>query len=441
MLYFERGSPDESLSSSDLRHGLETALASYGAIRKMLIVPPDITRIHSRAGELCRFAYASNPAAVSAILPALGTHRAMSPDELTTMFGDIPQRLFVPHHWRTDCRSLGEVPGDFVAEVSGGAVAYPIPVAINEHLLDGSLDCILSLSQVVPHEVAGMAGSSKNIVIGLGGAENIHKSHFLGAVFGMERIMGRTGTPVRRVLDYVVEHHLHSLPILHAITVIGQDDDGSLVTRGLFIGDDRECFDRASALSQQVNIHLLDERPSKVVVYLDPLEFKSTWLGNKAVYRSRMAIVDGGELIVLAPGVRDFGEDLEIDRLIRRFGYRGTPATLRAVEDDEALRSNLSAAAHLIHGSSEGRFSITYCAGGLSREEVEAVGFGYAPLDEMLTRYDPAVLSDGINRSTTVRRSSSSPSRGPACGRTGSSLVDRASSPTRSLRSHLAIAR
>jgi nickel-dependent lactate racemase len=398
MLYFEQGSPEASLSSSELRHGLETALASFGTIRKMVIVPPDITRIHSRAGELCRFAYASNPGSVSAILPALGTHRAMSPDELTAMFGDIPQRLFIPHHWRTDCTSLGEVPADFVAEVSDGAVEYPIPVAINKLLFDGSLDCILSLSQVVPHEVAGMAGSSKNIVIGLGGAENIHKSHFLGAVFGMERIMGRAGTPVRKLLDHVVETYLRALPIVHAITVIGQDRNGLLVTRGLFIGEDEECFSRASELSQQVNIHLLDERPSRVVAYLDPLEFKSTWLGNKAIYRSRMAIADGGELIVLAPGVEGFGEDLEIDRLIRRFGYRGTPATLQAVEDDESLRSNLSAAAHLIHGSSEGRFSITYCAGGLEREEIEAVGFGYAPLEEMLKRYDPAQLSEGTNR-------------------------------------------
>jgi nickel-dependent lactate racemase len=280
MLYFAKGSPDATLSSSELRHGLETALASFGTIRKLLIVPPDITRIHSRAGELCRLASACNPGAVSAILPALGTHRAMNPDELTAMFGDIPRRLFIPHHWRTDCTPLGEVPADFVAEGSDGAVAYPIPAAINKLLLDVSLDCILSLSQVVPHEVAGMAGYSKNIVIGLGGAENIHKSHFLGAAFGMERIMGRAGTPVRRVLDDIVETYLESLPVLHAITVIGQDRNGSLVTRGLFMGDDQECYCRATELSQQVNIHLLDERPSKVVAYLDPSEFKSTWLGD-----------------------------------------------------------------------------------------------------------------------------------------------------------------
>jgi nickel-dependent lactate racemase len=319
-------------------------------------------------------------------------------DEAPRAGDHVPQELFVPHQWRTDCKPLGEVPAELVAELSGGVVAYPIPVGINGMLFDETLDCILSIGQVVPHEVAGMAGYSKNIVIGLGGAENIHKSHFLGAAFGIERIMGRTGTPVRRVLDYVDETWLRSLPILHAITVIGQEPDGSLATRGLFVGDDRECFDRAAELSQRVNIHLLDSRPSRVVAYLDPVEYKSTWLGNKAIYRTRMAIADGGELIVLAPGVKRFGEDPEIDRLIRKHGYRGTPATLQALEDDESLGRNLSAAAHLIHGSSEGRFAITYCAGGLERDEVEAVGFQYARPDEMMKRYDPARLNEGSNR-------------------------------------------
>jgi nickel-dependent lactate racemase len=398
MLYFERGSPETALSSSDLRHGLNEALAAFGPISKMCIVPPDITRVHSRAGELTRFAYAYDPGAVTAILPALGTHCAMNSGEIVTMFGDLPQRLFIRHHWRTDCAPLGEVPSEFVAEVSGGKVSYPIPVAINRLLLEQPFDCILSLSQVVPHEVAGMAGYSKNIVVGLGGAENIHKTHFLGAAYGMERIMGRAGTPVRRVIDYVVETYLKSLPIIHAITVIGQDPGGSLVTRGLFIGNDRECFVRASELSQRVNIHLLDERPSKVVVYLDPLEYKSTWLGNKAIYRTRMAIANGGELIILAPGVRMFGEDPEIDRLVRKFGYRGTPATMQAVRDDESLKNNLSAAAHLIHGSSENRFSITYCAGGLDQKEIESVGFRYEPVGDMLKRFDPSKLIEGQNR-------------------------------------------
>ena len=142
---------------------------------------------------------------------------------------------------------------------------------------------------------------------------------------------------------------------------------------------------------------MLDQPIRKAVVWLDPDEFKSTWLGNKSVYRTRMALADGAELIVLAPGVREFGEDPAIDTLIRKYGYHGTPETLRMVRENEDLASSLGAAAHLIHGSSEGRFSITYCPGHLTRAEVEGAGFRYAPLDEMAAKYNPAKLCDGDN--------------------------------------------
>jgi nickel-dependent lactate racemase len=380
-----------------LRQGLFTALDAFGKIKKMLIVPPDITRIHSRAGELTRYAYEYSPNVVSGILPALGTHCCMTEREIETMFGDLPKSLFLNHDWRNGCIRMGEIPGDFIKAISGGAVDYSIGVDVDRNLTR-QFDCVLSIGQVVPHEVAGMAGYSKNMVIGLGGPEMIHKSHFLGAAYGMERIMGKADSPVRKALDYASEHFLKSLPIIHVITVIGPTAQGAPAIRGLFIGSGRECFLKASGLSQQINIHLLDKKLKKVVVYLDATEYKSTWLGNKSIYRTRMAIADGGELIVLAPGVRMFGEDCEIDELIRKFGYKGTPETMRAVKSDQALQKNLSAAAHLIHGSSEDRFSITYCAGGLSKEEVEQAGFKFTPVDEMMKRYDPQQLKDGHNR-------------------------------------------
>lgn len=209
--------------------------------------------------------------------------------------------------------------------------------------------------------------------------------------------MGRSDTPLRRILHYAQDHFCTHLPLLFVLTVIGLDAQGECVVRGLFVGDDHECFELASELSAEVNISVLDKAPEKVVVYLDPAEFHSTWLGNKAIYRTRMAIADAGELIILAPGVRTFGEDPQIDRLIRQFGYRTTPEIMRFVYDDESLRANLSAAAHLIHGSSEGRFRVVYCPGGLSREEIEVVGYHYADLAEMAAIYDVAALSDGWN--------------------------------------------
>jgi hypothetical protein len=249
----------------------------------------------------------------------------------------------------------------------------------------------------VPHEVIGMANYNKNILVGTGGREGINRSHYLGAVYGMERIMGRAVNPVRNVLNYASDHFLRHLPIVYVQTVVGRGADGTLAVRGLFIGDDVECFNRAAELSLKVNFEMLDEPIKKAVVYLDPAEFHSTWLGNKAIYRTRMALADNAELIVLAPGVKEFGEDKTIDSLIRKYGYRGTPATLKAVEDNPDLANDLSAAAHLIHGSSEGRFTITWCPGHLSKEEVEGVGFNYGDLNAMLARYDPQKLSHGAN--------------------------------------------
>ena len=390
-----------ALQRADKERLLQQGLAAIdGPLRKVLIIPPDFTRFNSNAGELTAMLYAMlSPTAHVDILPALGTHFPMTEEEIRTMFGpDIPMERFFVHDWRHDVEHLGDVPGHLIEEWSEGKVNYDVSVFTNRMLFQG-YDLILSVGQIVPHEVVGMANYTKNIMIGVGGPDMINKSHFLGAVYNMERMMGRIDTPVRKLLNYGVETFLADLPIVYVLTVMAKNPgSGDMEMRGLFIGDDMETFADGARLSQKVNLDLLDEPLQKVVVYLDPHEFKSTWLGNKSVYRTRMVIADDGDLVVLAPGLREFGEDPEIDHLIRTYGYRGTPATLAAVEQNEDIRTNLSAAAHLIHGSSEGRFRITYCPGpGMSRQEIENVGFLSADLDEMMKRYDPKTLRDGPN--------------------------------------------
>ncbi len=397
MLYFARGSVGDQLQTDDLRAGLVQAFNRLGARQRVLAVPPDFTRFHSQAGRLTRLVYDYYGPRLADVLPALGTHSAMTPHQIAEMYAGVPAELFRVHNWRTGITTVGEVPGEFVRQVSEGTVDFPWPAQLANLIWTGGHDLILSIGQVVPHEVIGMAGHSKNLFIGTGGPEGINRSHFIGAAFGMERMMGRADTPVRRILNYAGEKFTPHLPIVYVQTVVGRGTDGRLQVRGLFIGDDIEVFTRAAALSLQVNFEMLDAPLPKVVVYLDPSEFKSTWLGNKAVYRTRMAMADHGELIILAPGLREFGEDHEIDRLIRQYGYRGTPATLAATKAHAELQHNLSAAAHLIHGSSEGRFNITYCPGHLTREEIEGVGFHYADLPAMTRRYDPAKLKDGWN--------------------------------------------
>lgn len=401
MLYYQIGSPDAELSDDDLKKGLYEALEQIGEKRKVLAIPPDFTRFPSRAGVLTEQAYNYYGEKMTDILPALGTHNPMSEGQIKEMFGTVPLDLFRPHDWRNDVVTVGEVPAEFVKEVSEGAVNFPWPAQVNKLLIEGNFDLILSIGQVVPHEVVGMANYNKNIFVGTGGAEGINKSHYVGAAYGMERMMGHADTPVRKIFNYASDNFTQDFPFLYVQTVVGMAEDGSLKVRGLFIGDDLEVFTKAAELSLQVNFKMLEKPLKKVIVYLDPTEFTSTWLGNKSVYRTRMAIDDGGELIVLAPKLVEFGEDKEIDKLIRKYGYKGTPNTLKMVEENPDLAGNLSAAAHLIHGSSEDRFSITYCPGkgegNLSQEEIESVNFKYADINEMKEKYNFDNLKDGYN--------------------------------------------
>jgi nickel-dependent lactate racemase len=397
-LYCATGDAETDLSLQKLNELLIESLAKLGERTRVLAVPPDQSREHSRAGDLTRFAWQYYGDRLKAILPALGTHTAMQPKQLQRMFAEIPLELFRVHNWRTDVETLGEVPADFIRAQSEGKLDYPFPAQVNRLISRGGFDLILSIGQVVPHEVIGMANYNKNILVGTGGREGINRSHYLGAVYGMERIMGRAINPVRNVLNYASDHFLRGLPIVYVQTVVGRKPDGALAVRGLFIGDDIECFQLAADLSLKVNFEIVEAPIPRAVVYLDPHEFHSTWLGNKAVYRTRMALADDAELIILAPGVREFGEDKTIDGLIRKYGYRGTPATLEAVRANADLADDLSAAAHLIHGSSEGRFKITWCPGYLTQKEVEGVGFAYADLATMLTRYDPEKLRHGLNQ-------------------------------------------
>ena len=367
-------------------------------LKKVLLIPPDATRLYSGAGKITAMYYRLLKASCQIdIMPALGTHDAMTAEECEMFFGiDIPFEAFIGHNWREDVVKIGEVPGEYIREISEGLMTEPIAVEVNRRIIDKSYDLIISIGQVVPHEVVGMANYSKNIFVGCGGSNMINQSHMLGAFYGMERIMGRDFSPVRKVFDYAEANFIQDVPLLYVLTVTTQIEDDTAI-HGLYIGRERSLFEQAVKLSQRLNLTYVDKPLPKVVVYLDEREFKSTWLGNKAIYRTRMAIADGGELIILAPGVRKFGEDPANDKLIREFGYIGRTNILDLCKSSKEIQNNLSVAAHLIHGSSDERFAITYCTNKLSRDEIEGAGFKYLPYHEAVQKYDPAKLVDGVN--------------------------------------------
>lgn len=376
--------------------GLETA-----QLKKVLILPPDYTRLHSYGGAitamLIEILRAANPDCVIDVMPALGTHAPMTEGELESFIGPrIADARVLVHRWREDVERIGTVPSSFVSEISGGLVDYEIEVELNRLLLDPSYDLIVSVGQVVPHEIAGYANYSKNIFVGCGGYSMINKTHMLASVCGLERVLGQVDSPSRKVFDYAERECLGGLPLVYMLTVTSQGERGVDV-HGLFCGRDRRLFEQACALSARHNLTRVPHRLTKVVVSLDEREFKTTWLGNKSIYRTRMAMARGGELVIIGPGISHFGEDPGIDELIRRFGYVGREKVLELMRTDPVMGENLSVASHLIYGSSDGLYSITYCAGRMSKQEVEGVGYRYMPVEDALRLYHPETLCEGFN--------------------------------------------
>ena len=366
--------------------------------KKLLILPPDYTRLHSNAGFITNVLYHEcvKRGIEVDIMPALGTHEAITLEQKNEMFKDIPFEKFLYHDWRNDVVKIGEVPASYIKEITDGLWEKPVDVEVNKIILDESYDLILSIGQVVPHEVVGMANHAKNLFVGCGGKSMINSSHIIGAVYGMERMMGKDFTPVRKIFDYSFNSFLKDRPITFILTVT-TNDNGNINTHGLFISESRNGFEEAVKLSSKLNFTYVDKPIKKCVVYLDEKEFRSTWLGNKAIYRTRKAIADDGELIILAPGVTKFGEDKGVDQLIRKYGYVGRLNVLKLLNENEDLKDNTGVAAHLIHGSSDGRFKIYYAVKNISQEEIKNVNFIPLDFDETIKKYDPSKLKEGIN--------------------------------------------
>lgn len=364
--------------------------------RRVLLLPPDYSRCFSYAGVLCNALYLRLKDAHEVyVMPAVGTHEQMTSEEKSLFFPDIPDEAFLGHHWQTDTVTLGKVPGEEIARWTNGAFTQDISVQVNRHLTDGSFDTIVSIGQVLPHEVVGMANYTKNLLVGVGGREMINRSHLVGALCGIENILAQPDTPVRAIFDYAQQHYLDALGVHFFLTATQQTSDGTRL-HGLFIGQDRKPFEAAAELSLQINVNWLEKRPERMVAYLDAKEFKSTWIGNKAIYRTRKAIADNGVLTVIAPGVRSFGENQEVDDALRHYGYCGTE-NVRRLWQEGAFEDLEMVAAHIMHSSPDGRFRVVYATDPtlLSPEDVRRAGFEWMDVGEAMARYTPDERATG----------------------------------------------
>ena len=371
-------------------------ITAYG---RVLLLPPDITRAHAGVGWITEYFYTllSEEGAEVHVIPTLGQHVPHTREDNTWMFGSIPEERIHKHDWKDGVTNVGTVPAEVVREYTGGAVDWEMPIDLNTMTVTQEWDLIINIGHVVPHEVLGFANHNKNYFIGLGGKRLLGSSHMASAVYGIENNLGNLLTPVRRCFNYAEEHFLSELKDIYFQVVMDYDDDGALVHTGVYVGDDLDTYLDAARASRAQNITVFDEPVDKIVAVMQADEFRATWVANKAVYRTRMAIADGGELLVIAPGVTRFGEQPEVDDLIRKYGYLSQAEVLELYATQEDMQDIPHGTAHLVHGSSEGRFTITYAPGGLTREEIEGVGYAYMDVEEAQRRYDPAVMQDGWN--------------------------------------------
>ncbi len=355
--------------------------------KKIAIVAPDYSRLASQSGIIADALLRHFGERIAAILPALGTHVAMSKEEKREVFSTFSPNQFIDHDFLNNVNHVGTIPKGDVEEATEIDDLYELPFYVNSSLIDGSFDLLISVAQLLPHEVIGISGGSKNILIGLGGRPTIEVSHYVSALWGIERTLGNPETPLRRLLNRGLEMLLQkSPPILFLNTVLNPNKQADRrlihIGAGLVTKDQPidSTFASAAQVAVETNIFDLKAKFNEVIAYLEPKIYRSTWIGNKAIYRSRLLIADNATLRVVAPGVDRFGEDPSIDDTLRRYGYRGYEA-IRQMKVDGALDGNLAAAAHILHSSTFDRFKVEYVAPKLGREEMEAVGFLYGEGD------------------------------------------------------------
>ncbi len=367
-------------------------------LKRVLLLPPDITRAHSGAGWMTETLYKMlGPDCDVHVIPTLGQHVPHTEADNKWMFGSIPEERIHAHDWRDGCTRLGVIPASMVKESTNGAADWEIPVDLNTMTVTEPWDLIINIGHVVPHEVLGFANHNKNYFIGLGGKDTICASHIAAGCYGIENNLGNLITPLRACYNWAEKEFLGNLPHVYLQVTMQRDAENKLVHSGVYVGDDLETYLMAAKRSRSQNITIFDKPIKKIVAVMQADEFRATWVANKAVYRTRMAMADGGELLIIAPGVERFGEQKDVDVLIRKYGYCGSPKVLELYRDNADLQELAHGAAHLMHGSSEGRFTIRYAPGGLTKAEVEQVNFQYADLQETLARYNPETMKEGFN--------------------------------------------
>ena len=305
----------------------------------MLLLPPDITRAHSAAGWLTEVLYnlLCDEAEVH-VIPTLGQHVPHTPEENRRMFGAIPEERIHAHDWRGGCVPLGEIPADYVRQTTRGEADWPIPIHLNRSLDRGA---------VGPDHQRRARRAARGARVRQSQQELFHRPWRQGddlRVAHRRRLLrhreqpGHAGHARPRLLQQ--GRRANSSAVCPTFTSRSSWPAATRVSwctpASTWATTWRPIW-RPRRQSREQNITVLDEPIQKIVCVMQGDEFFSTWVANKAIYRTRMALADGGELLVIAPGLKRFGEQPEVDALIRKYGYCGTPKVMEALSRRAAI--------------------------------------------------------------------------------------------------------
>lgn len=354
------GSAEADLSVSELRSIVEKSLSNIAAGLRVLAIIPDKTRDDNTdvLFPLAAEVLANRAVGAFDALVAQGTHAPMTEAEKRLKIGDadgkslpLAGRIF-DHEWSNPEQlvKIGELSAETVGEITGGLINKTVPLTINKLLAPGVYDVVLIFGATVPHEVAGYAGGAKYFFPGVSGAELTHLTHWLGALAGIENIIGRVETPTRHLIEAAAD--FVRAEIVSFTSVVRREDE-RLRTYALFAGDFRAALRKAAEVSRRVHIKFTGRKYRRVVALLDA-HYDEMWTGGKASYKLGGIIEPGGELIIYAPHLRCISDTH--GQFIEKFGgYAPLEKVRELVAASGELEANLCVAAHLAHVAYGGR--------------------------------------------------------------------------------------
>jgi nickel-dependent lactate racemase len=357
--FIGQGAPESDLSGGELRAILDQALLYVAPGARVLTIIPDKTR-DDNTNLLFPFAaeiLAERQIAQFDALVAQGTHVPMTHEEKRLKIGGTEKSVpglghIYDHQWNIpeELVTIGELSAARVTELTGGLISNAVSVNLNRRLGPGVYDTVIIFSATVPHEVAGFAGGAKYLFPGVAGPDLTHATHWLGALAGIENVIGRVETPTRHMIEAAADFVAAQIITLNS--VITREEDNRLRTHALFAGDFRDAFRRAAEVSRQVHIKYTGRKYQRVVALLDE-HYDELWVGGKASYKLGGIIKEGGELIIYAPHLRSISETH--GRLIEKYGYAPLDRVREMVALSTELQNNLAVAAHLAHVSYAGQ--------------------------------------------------------------------------------------